>query len=58
VRPLIYGIPTFKLDKSLVERRASLLKHSGINFYLNTEVGKDISFNQLREKYEAVLIAT
>ncbi len=55
---LIYGIPNFKLEKSIVERRASLLKDSGINFYLNTEVGKDISFNQLREKYEAVLIAT
>ena len=55
---LIYGIPNFKLEKSIVERRASLLKESGINFYLNTEVGKDISFEQLRENYDSILIST
>ncbi len=55
---LIYGIPNFKLEKTIVERRATLLKESGINFFLNTEVGKDIDFDELREKYDAVLIAT
>jgi len=55
---LIYGIPGFKLEKDIVLRRAELLKAGGIDFIMNCEVGRDISFAELREKHEAILIAT
>ncbi len=55
---LIYGIPNFKLEKHVVERRTKLLKDGGIEFVQNFEVGKDASLNQLREKHDAILIAT
>ena len=55
---LIYGIPNFKLEKFIVERRTKLLKESGIKFIQNFEVGKDCTLNQLREKHNAILIAT
>jgi glutamate synthase (NADPH/NADH) small chain len=55
---LIYGIPNFKLEKFTVERRTNLLKESGIKFKQDFEVGKDISFNELRRKHDAILIAT
>ncbi len=55
---LIYGIPNFKLEKFVVERRTKLLKESGIKFVQNFEVGKDKSLNQLRAKHDAILIAT
>ena len=55
---LIYGIPNFKLEKFVVERRTKLLEESKIQFIQNFEVGKDASLNQLREKHDAILIAT
>jgi len=55
---LVYGIPSFKLEKDVVERRAQRLIEGGITFKLNTEVGKDISFEALRAKHDAVLVAT
>ena len=55
---LIYGIPGFKLEKDIVLRRAELLKAGGIDFIMNCEIGRDISFAELREKHEAILIAT
>ena len=55
---LIYGIPNFKLEKYVVERRTKLLKESGIKFIQNFEVGKDATLNNLREKHDAILIAT
>ena len=55
---LIYGIPNFKLDKFVVERRTNLLKDSGIKFIQNFEVGKDATLDQLRKKHDAILIAT
>ena len=55
---LIYGIPNFKLEKKVVERRTKLLKDSGIKFVLNFEVGRDKSLMELKEKHDAVLIAT
>ena len=55
---LIYGIPNFKLEKSVVERRTNLLKESGIKFIQNFEVGKDATLNELKEKHDAILIAT
>ena len=55
---LIYGIPGFKLEKDVVLRRAELLTNGGIDFVLNCEIGRDVSFPELREKHDAVLIAT
>jgi len=55
---LIYGIPNFKLEKYTVERRTNLLKEGGIKFKQDCEIGKDISFNELRKKHDALLIAT
>ncbi len=55
---LIYGIPNFKLDKDVVERRTRLLADSGVEFHDNFEVGRDASLNELRQKHAAVLIAT
>jgi len=55
---LIYGIPNFKLEKFVVERRTKLLEDSGIEFIQNFEVGKDASLDQLRKKHDAILIAT
>jgi len=51
-----YGIPGFKLDKSVVERRVDTLKEAGAIFHQNCEVGKDISFESLREDFDAIYI--
>jgi glutamate synthase (NADPH/NADH) small chain len=55
---LIYGIPGFKLEKDIVVRRTKQLADGGVEFVMNCEVGKDISFAEIREKHDAVLIAT
>ena len=55
---LIYGIPNFKLEKFVVERRTKLLKDSGIKFIQNFEVGKNKSLAELKSKHDAILIAT
>ena len=55
---LIYGIPNFKLEKFVVERRTNLLKKSGIIFKQKMEVGKNIHLEELQKKHDAILIAT
>ncbi|MGE5516565.1 MAG: NAD(P)-dependent oxidoreductase [Bacteroidota bacterium] len=55
---LIYGIPGFKLDKAVVERRTRLLADGGVTLKTGIEIGRDISFAELRAKHDAVLIAT
>ena len=55
---LIYGIPNFKLEKFVVERRTKFLKDSGVNFVLNFEAGKDSTLNELKNQHDAILIAT
>ena len=55
---LIYGIPGFKLEKDVVERRTQRLADGGIEFRLNVEVGVDVSLAQLRSRHDAVLLAT
>ncbi len=55
---LIYGIPNFKLEKFVVERRTELLKKSGIKFVQNFEVGKDKTLKELKSEHDAILIAT
>nr|WP_239113319.1 NAD(P)-dependent oxidoreductase [Shimia biformata] len=55
---LTYGIPGFKLEKDVVMRRNKQLEKGGVKFELNCEIGKDISFADLREKHDAIVIAT
>ena len=55
---LIYGIPNFKLDKSVVLRRTKLLEDSNIKIINDFEVGKDSTLEELKEKHDAILIAT
>jgi glutamate synthase (NADPH/NADH) small chain len=55
---LMYGIPSFKLEKDVVERRNKLLADGGVTFKLNCTVGEDISFEDIRAKHDAVIIAT
>ena len=55
---LIYGIPNFKLEKEIVIKRTDRLKESGIKFVTNCNVGSSISFDELKSKHNAILIAT
>lgn len=54
---LRYGIPDFKLEKDIVERRIELMKKAGIEFQFNTEIGKDISADYIAKKFDAVVLA-
>jgi glutamate synthase (NADPH/NADH) small chain len=54
---LMYGIPSMKLEKSVVQRRVDLLAAEGIKFVTNTEIGTDISSKQLRKDFDAVVLA-
>ena len=55
---LIYGIPNFKLEKEIVQRREKLLRDSKVTFHLDCEVGRDVSLAELRARHDAVLMAT
>ena len=55
---LVYGIPNFKLEKHIVERRANMLAAGGIVFHQDFEVGRNASLADLREQHDAILIAT
>lgn len=55
---LIYGIPNFKLAKEIVQRRVDLLEEGGVEFHPNFEVGSDATFQEIRDRHDAVLIAT
>ncbi|MFV0385530.1 NAD(P)-dependent oxidoreductase [Paracoccus sp. (in: a-proteobacteria)] len=55
---LTYGIPGFKLEKDVVLRRNRQLEEGGVEFVLNCNIGEDISFDAIRGKHDAVLIAT
>ena len=55
---LTYGIPGFKLEKSVVMQRIEQLETGGVKFVLNCRVGEDISFDAIRGKHDAVVIAT
>jgi len=54
---LLYGIPDFKLEKWVVERRIQLMKDEGIIFTCNTEVGKDISVEELSNNFDVIILA-
>ncbi|WP_238365076.1 NAD(P)-dependent oxidoreductase [Mesobacterium pallidum] len=55
---LTYGIPGFKLEKDIVMQRVQQLEDGGVDFVLNCDVGDDISFDAIRGKHDAVMIAT
>jgi len=55
---LTYGIPGFKLEKEVVMRRMQQLEDGGVRFVMNCSVGEDISFEDIREQHDAVIIAT
>jgi glutamate synthase (NADPH/NADH) small chain len=55
---MTYGIPGFKLEKDIVMRRNDQLEQGGVEFVLNCDVGDDLSFDAIRGKHDAVLIAT
>ena len=54
---LVYGIPNFKLEKHVVGRRVDLLERGGVVFHSGFEVGRDMSFAELRGRHDAILIA-
>ena len=53
---LRYGIPDFKLDKQVLDRRINLMKEEGVKFQLSASVGVSISIDQLKEEYDAVVL--
>ncbi|SLN18176.1 Glutamate synthase [NADPH] small chain [Roseovarius litorisediminis] len=55
---LTYGIPGFKLEKDVVLRRVEQLEQGGVEFVMNCDVGSDITFEEIRNKHNAVVIAT
>jgi glutamate synthase (NADPH/NADH) small chain len=55
---LVYGIPNFKLEKEIVKRRVDLLEAAGVVMHRNADIGGDVSFQSVRAKHDAVLIAT
>jgi glutamate synthase (NADPH/NADH) small chain len=54
---MIYGIPSFKLEKHVVQRRAERLAAGGVDFVLKCELGRDVSLADLRARHDAVLLA-
>ena len=54
---LTFGIPEFKLEKSVVKRRRKILEDMGVKFHLGKEIGKDIPFKKLYSNYDAVFLA-
>ena len=53
---LTFGIPPFKLDKDIVEKRKEILEDMGVEFILNTEIGKDIDFQEIYDSHDAVFL--
>jgi len=54
---LRYGIPEFKLEKAVIDRRLEQMRAEGTAFFTGVEIGRDIAWTQLRERYEAVVLA-
>ena len=53
---LTFGIPEFKLEKEIVKNRRTVMEEMGVEFVLNTEIGKDITFKQIMADYDAVFL--
>ena len=54
---LMYGIPNMKLEKTVVQRRVDMMKAEGVEFRTGVDVGKDISAEQLKQEFDAVILA-
>ena len=54
---LMYGIPNMKLDKDIVERRVNLMREEGVEFHINSDVGRNIDVQALIDQNDAVLLA-
>lgn len=54
---LMYGIPNMKLDKKIIRRRRKLMEEEGVTFVTDTEIGKDIDLDQLRQDFDTVILA-
>jgi NADPH-dependent glutamate synthase beta subunit-like oxidoreductase/NAD-dependent dihydropyrimidine dehydrogenase PreA subunit len=54
---LLTGIPKYRLPREILERDISLIEQTGVKIHLNTEIGKDITFAELRKKHNAVYLA-
>lgn len=54
---LRYGIPNMKLEKSVIDRRVKLMEEEGVTFITNTDIGKDITAEELLKKYDRVILA-
>ena len=54
---LTFGIPEFKLEKSVIKRRRKILEEMGISFHLGKEIGKDVPFKSIYEDHDAVFLA-
>lgn len=55
---LVYGIPEYRLPKDVLEHEVRLIEETGVKIHLNTEVGEDILFKELRNKSDAIYVAT
>ena len=54
---LRYGIPDFKLNKKLLDRRVAQMRAEGVEFHINTHIGVDVSARQLMDEFDAVVLA-
>lgn len=54
---MFYGIPEYRLPKKIIEKEISAIEKAGVKIHLNTAVGKDISFNELKDNFDAVYVA-
>lgn len=55
---LRYGVPDFKLDKAVVDRRIEVMRESGIEFACGVEIGRDVTYDDLRQRHDAVVLCT
>ena len=53
-----FGVPDFKIEKTVVERRVQQLVHEGVEVKCGVDVGVDVTFEELRERFDAVVLAT
>ena len=53
---LTYGIPNFKLDKSVIARRVAWMMDAGLKVHVTTKVGKDVSIQELKEQFDAIFL--
>lgn len=53
---LTFGIPEFKLEKEVVKKRRAIMEEMGVEFVLNTDIGKDVDFQKLVDEYDAVFL--